>query len=311
MDIRQLKYFIAVAEERNISRAAARLHISQPPLTRHIQSLEEELDVRLFTRTNWGVELTQAGEALLNHARNIKSHVDLATEQARRAGKGLVGRMDIGIFGSAMLNIIPRILNQFVESHPDVEIVLHSAPKGRQIEALHQGRILIAFDRYLPESPELMVELVCREPILVALNVRNPLAKKTCLHLSELRHEALIGEQDPSVAMATQSLFKLLGFEPVFSQKATDMISAAVMVAGGFGSSLVPESVQNLQLPNVVYRPLVTDNGSPQIDLHCAYRRDETSPLLFELLKTVREYRELNQQKNLQTDSHTNGLTTI
>lgn len=302
MDIRQLKYFIVVAEERNISRAAARLHISQPPLTRHIQSLEEELDVRLFTRTNWGVELTQAGEALLSHARNIKSHVDLATEQARRAGKGLVGRIDIGIFGSAMLNIIPRILNQFVESHPDVKIVLHSGPKGRQIEALHQGRILIAFDRYLPESPELMTELVCREPILVALNTRNPLAQRASLTPADLREESMIGEQDPSVAMATQSMFKTLGYEPVFVQKATDMISAAVMVAGGFGSSLVPESVQNLQLPNVVYRPLVSDLGSPLIDLHCAYRRDETSPLLIELLKTVREYREQNRRTLMQAD---------
>lgn len=303
MDIRQLKYFIAVAEERNISRAAARLHISQPPLTRHIQSLEDELDVKLFIRTNWGVELTQAGESLLNHARNIKAHVDLAAEQARRAGKGLVGRIDIGIFGSAMLNSIPRILNQFVESHPDVSIVLHSAPKGRQIEALHQGRILIAFDRYLPESPELMTELVCREPILVALNTRNPLAQKSCLHPNELRNEAMIGEQDPSVAMATQSMFKTLGYEPRFAQRATDMISAAVMVAGGFGSSLVPESVQNLQLPNVVYRPLITDMGAPLIDLHCAYRRDEASPLLIELLKTVRAYREQNRQKLLLADN--------
>lgn len=303
MDIRQLKYFIAVAEERNISRAAARLHISQPPLTRHIQSLEEELDVKLFTRTNWGVELTQAGEALLSHARNIKSHVELATEQARRAGKGLVGRIDIGIFGSAMLNIIPRILNQFVESHPDVHIVLHSAPKGRQIEALHQGRILVAFDRYLPESSELTVELVCREAILVALNTRNPLASKASIHPSELRDEAMIGEQDPSVFAAARSLFKPLGYEPHFAQKATDMISGAVMVAGGFGSSLVPESVQNLQLPNVVYRPLVTDTGVPLIDLHCAYRSDENSPLLMELLKTVRKFREQNRQDLLQADS--------
>ncbi|MDR3413854.1 MAG: LysR family transcriptional regulator [Formivibrio sp.] len=302
MDIRQLKYFITVAEERNISRAATRLFISQPPLTRHIQALEEELNVQLFTRTSWGVELTQAGEALLHHARNIKTHVELATEQARRAGKGQSGRIDIGIFGSAMLNIIPRILNDFVETHPDVKVVLHSASRGRQIEALHQGRILIAFDRYLPESTELKVELVSREPILVALNQRNPLASKVAITIADLRHEPLIGEQDSSVFAAAQSLFRHHGYEPMVVQKAVDMISAAVMVAGGFGSALVPESVQNLQLPNVVYRPLVSEVDS-MIDLHCAYRKDERSPLLAALLESVRAYCTRHQESCRQAIS--------
>ena len=292
MDIRPLKYFIAVAEEGNISRAAGRLFISQPALTRHIHALEEELGVDLFKRTNWGVELTQAGNCLLEHAHSIKAHMDLATEQARRAGKGQIGRIDIGIFGSAMLNIIPRILNGFVETHPDVNIVLHSASRGQQIEALHKGRILLAFDRYLPESPDLLIELVCREPILVALNRRNPLARKREIHMMDLCHEPLIGEQDPSVFAATQALFRHYGFEPLIVQKAVDMISAAVMVAGGFGSALVPESVQNLQLPNVVYLPLITEIDS-RIGLHCAYRKDEQSPLLQELLKYVRSYSQL------------------
>lgn len=292
MDIRPLKYFIAVAEEGNISRAAVRLFISQPALTRHIHALEEELGVDLFKRTNWGVELTQAGNCLLEHAHSIKAHMDLATEQARRAGKGQVGRIDIGIFGSAMLNIIPRILNGFVETHPDVNIVLHSASRGQQIEALHKGRILLAFDRYLPESPDLQIELVCREPILVALNQRNPLAKKNEIQMMDLCQEPLIGEQDPSVFAATQALFRHYGFEPLIVQKAVDMIAAAVMVAGGFGSALVPESVKNLQLPNVVYRPLITEIDS-RIGLHCAYRKDEQSPLLQELLKYVRNYNQL------------------
>lgn len=291
MDIRPLKYFIAVAEEGNISRAAGRLYISQPALTRHIHALEEELGVALFRRTNWGVELTQAGDCLLEHARSIKAHIDLAAEQAIRAGKGQIGRMDIGIFGSAMLNIIPRILNGFVETHPDVNIVLHSASRARQIEALHQGRILLAFDRYLPESPDLQIDLVCREPVLLAVNSRNPLSRKTEIHMLDLKNEPLIGEQDPSVFAATQALFRHYGFEPLIVQKAVDMISAAVMVAGGFGSALVPQSVQNLQLPNVVYRPLNTEIDS-RIGLHCAYRKDDQSPLLKALLEHVRNYQQ-------------------
>jgi len=291
MEIRQLKYFIAVAEERNISRAAARLHISQPPLTRQIQALEEQMGVVLFKRAHWGVELTHAGVTFLEQARQIQSHLELASELAQRAGKGQIGRVDIGVFGSAMLAIVPQILNDFAASHPDVERVLHSAPKGAQIEALHRGRIMIAFDRYLPASPELSVELVCEEAVFVALNVRHPLAGHAEVWIDQLREESLIGEQDSSVYTATREMFVHHGFEPRTLQKAADMISAAVMVAGGFGTALVPASVRSLQLPNVVYLPLRADVEA-RVQLHCAYRREESSPLLAALLGTVRAFRQ-------------------
>ena len=293
MDIRQLKYFITVAEEQNIGRAAVRLHISQPPLTRQIKIMEDELGVLLFKRTHWGVELTQAGESLLDQARNIKSQVELVKEYAQRAGRGQVGRIDVGIYGSAMLNIIPQIINSFVATHPDVKVVLHTLTKGRQIEALHQGRILIAFERYLPESKGLQIELVSKEPLWVAFNQRNPLAEQPHIHVNQLRNELIIGEVDPSAAV--KALFERHNFKPSFVQKAEDMISAVVMVAGGFGTAIVPVSLRNLQLPNVVYCPLITDEEI-FIELHCAYRCDEQSPLLGALLKTVREYQQTNQE---------------
>ncbi len=294
MDVRRLKYFIVTAEERSISRAAERLHITQPPLTRHIQSLEEELGVQLFTRTNWGVELTQAGKALLSHARNIKAHVELATEEIRRVASGQAGRFDIGVFGSAMLNVIPRILSSYTLACPDVHVVLHNAPKGRQIEALQQGRILIAFDRYFPDSPELCTELVSREPLWVALNQRSRLINQSSINVADLKNEPLIGEQDQSVFFISQAVFRHHNVEPLIVHKAADMIAAVVMVAGGFGSALVPESVVNLQLPGVVFRPLVADVES-LIDLHCVYRKDEQSPLLASMLECVRVYRNQNQ----------------
>jgi DNA-binding transcriptional LysR family regulator len=294
MDVRRLKYFIVTAEEGSISRAAEKLHITQPPLTRHIQSLEEELGAQLFTRTNWGVELTQAGTALLGHARNINAHVELATEQVRRVAAGQAGRIDIGVFGSAMLNIIPRILSSYTLACPDVHVVLHNASKSRQIEALHQGRILIAFDRYLPDSPELRSELVCREQLWVALNLRNRLSNQLSVTVADLKNEPLIGEQDQSVFFISQALFRHHHVEPLIVHKAVDMISAVVMVSGGFGSALVPESVLNLNLPDVVFRPLVADVES-LIDLHCVYRKDENSPLLASLLDCVDGYRKQNQ----------------
>ena len=289
MDVRRLRYFIVTAEERSISRAAERLHITQPPLTRHIQSLEEELGVQLFTRTSWGVELTQAGAALLKHAHNISAHIELATEQIRRVASGQAGRIDIGVFGSAMLSIIPQLLANFSATHPDVKIVLHNTPKERQISALHQGRILVAFDRYLPEYPNIRSELVCREPLWVALNQNNPLTELPRISLDDLRNEPLIDEQDQSVFIACRKLFKQHNFEPIVVQKSADLISAAIMVSGGFGTALVPESILNVQLPNLVFRPLITDIDC-MIDLHCAYRKDEISPLLTDLLDCVHAY---------------------
>lgn len=290
VDIRRLKFFIVTAEERNIGRAAERLHITQPPLTRHIQSLEDELGVQLFRRTSSGVELTQAGMTLLTHAKNINAHVELATEQIRRVAAGKEGRIDIGIFGSAMLDIIPRILSSFSLACPHVNVVLHNAPKDRQLEALQQGRIMIAFDRYFRQMPELQSELISQEPLWIALNQRNPLAQKASITLADLKVEPLIGEQDQSVFFASQELFRLQNFSPLIVHKAADMIAAVVMVSGGFGSALVPESVLNLKLPDVVFRPLAPDIAST-VDLHCAYRKDEKSPLLAALLTCIHDFK--------------------
>lgn len=287
MDIRQLKYFIAVAEEQHIGRAADRLHISQPPLTRQIHALEAELGVLLFTRTKWGVKLTQVGEYLLDHARDIKAHVELVKEHAKHVSKGQVGRIDAGVYGSAMLNVIPQILDSFSASYPGVKVVLHTLNKGRQIDALHRGQIMIAFERYIPKSKGLKVEQVCAEPLCVALNERNPLSKLASIRMDQLRGEPIIGEVVPSVAV--KQLFDRHCFEPIVAQKSEDMISAAVMVAGGFGTAVVPASLQNLQLPNVVFRPL-EEGAETLIELHCAYRSDENSPLLHALLETVRQY---------------------
>lgn len=289
MEIRQLKYFIAVAEEGNISRAAARLHISQPPLTRHIQSLEEDLGVQLFHRTTSGVELTQAGALLLEHARNIKAHVELASLQAKRVAAGQIGRIEIGVYGTAMLDAVPRILKSFATSHPEVELALQSAPKGPQLEALRQGRILIAFDRYLTESDDIAVELVDREPIMLALHKNHPLAAQTSIRIPQLEGYEMIGELG-RVLQRSSHLFQRHGIQHNVTQYAADMISGAILAAGGFGIAFVPASMTNMQLPDLVYRPL-EDDSQPAMYLHCGYRRHETNPLLQEMLRTVREYR--------------------
>ena len=178
MDLRHLKYFIAVAEELNIGRAALRLHISQPPLTRQIQQMEEELGVALFIRTPRGVELTQAGEMFLEEARNIRALIERAIERTKRAGEGKLGRMDIGIFGSGILGAIPKLLHLFRDTHPDVEVVLHTMTKEEQIEALRQKRISVAFNRMLLPLPDITSELILREPLFLAIRQEHPLLGK-------------------------------------------------------------------------------------------------------------------------------------
>jgi DNA-binding transcriptional LysR family regulator len=297
MDLRQLKYFVAVAEERHMGRAAERLHLSQPPLSRQIQSLERELGVPLFIRTARGVDLTDAGQALLQDARAIRLLAAQAGERAQRVGKGELGTLDVGVFGSSLLNVVPRLLARFSETHPevDVNIVLHNAHKRQQIDALRQRRILIAFDRFLPDDPDLTIEVVTEEPLLVALNAAHPLAANRTIDMDQLRNELLLlpAGIDSHIGRKLLQLCKDHGFDPQVLPGGGDVITTVAMIAirADAGLSLIPGSMASLTMPNVEYRPL-TARGKASVELHCLYRKDEQSPLLAALLRTVREYRE-------------------
>jgi LysR family transcriptional regulator, benzoate and cis,cis-muconate-responsive activator of ben and cat genes len=281
MDIRQLKYFVAVAEERNIGRAATRLHMSQPPLTRQIQQLETSLGVALFVRTPRGVELTAAGAELLRDARSIGSMMEAATERAQRAGKGQIGRLDIGVYGSAMFDIVPRILHDFRRSHPDVKLVLHPGQTPQQVQALKQGRIQIAFERLVPVDPDIKFDLVAREPLYVALRSDHPLAQRETIDISALAHEPLIVNSAPGSRIRAKAvdLFRSNGIEPILAHDSEDVIIAAAMVASGDGICLVPASLTNLHMPHLAYRPLKA-RGDATMDLYCMYLSGAENPLL-------------------------------
>lgn len=290
MDLRQLKYFIAVAQERNIGRAAERLHISQPPLTRQIKQLEEDLGAELLVRTPKGVELTEAGQALLHDALSIRRLVDQTSVKVRRIGQGQLGPLHVGVFGSSILNVVPRILSAFKETHPEVDVVLHVAYHEEQIEALRQGRITLVLDRYAPEEEDLRVEFIASEPVVVALNRRSPLAHKRMITIEMLRDEPMVmpeGLHEWSTNV-TLRLFRAHGHEPAVSQQATDVITSIAMVGAGFGSCLVPLSASSLQLPNVVYRRLKEGRDEPY-RLYCFFLKDAHSPALFELLDIAKK----------------------
>ncbi|MBA5689857.1 LysR substrate-binding domain-containing protein [Rugamonas apoptosis] len=290
MNFRQIKYFVAVAQELNFGRAALALNISQPPLTRQIQQLEEEIGAPLFERTAKGVTLTQAGELLLQESLNIQSLVEQAVERTQRAAQGKLGRIDVGIFGSGILSMIPKLLLRFRTAYPDVNIVLHAMNKTEQIEALRQRRITIGFNRMLEPIADIRIELVKTEPLLVALPEGHPLAAEESVPLAALKNHPMVmfpTGVKPNFIDRVMDLCRQEGFVPDVSQEAGDAVTGVALVASGFGLALVPESATSLRLPGVVYRPL---KNAPHavVDLSCIYREDDVSPILAAFLEIVR-----------------------
>lgn len=276
-----------------------RLHISQPPLTRQIHQLEEDLGVQLFIRTPRGVELTQAGEMFLDEARNIRALVDRALERTRRAGQGKLGRLDIGIFGTGIfgtgiLGAIPRMLQLFRETHPDVRVVLHTMTKDEQIEALRQKRIILAFNRIISPLPDLATELIIKERLFLAVNETHPLSQQASVSFMELARQPLVlfptGAR-PNFVDRVIELCRNKGFDPDISQVVGDAVTGVALVAGGFGLTLVPKSATTLGLPGVVFRPF-DDIDSATVDLSCIYRKDDESAVLRAFLESIRKFRD-------------------
>lgn len=288
LETRSLLYFIAVAEEKNIGRASTRLHITQPALSRQIQALEEELNVSLFIRTSSGMEITPSGTALLHHARTIRAELESAKKNALQANNDQRVQMDIGVYGSAIFSVVPQILKLFFQAHQDVEFRLHNARKDQLIEFLRQGKILIAFDRYLPLEPDLAYEVVYSEDLFVALHKDHPLANRAVIAMSDLTDEPRVGANfDESMA---SELSRFFGTKPKIVHRADDVLTTLSLVSCELGITFAPPSVQSLQIPNVVFRPYT---GGPRIpfDVQCMYRKNDQSPLLRAMLETVRAFR--------------------
>lgn len=292
MDLRQLRYFVALAEERHFGRAAARLHMAQPPLTRQIRALEQELGTQLFLRMPKGVELTEAGQTLLAEAGNLLALAQRARERTILAGQGLIGRLDVGLFGSGVLDVIPRMLARFRAARPEVRIVLHSMTKAEQLEALRERRIGVGFNRLVPCEPGVVVETVLRERMHVALSSAHPLAELDSLTLSDLAEQPLILYPKPPIpglAHAVLDAFRQDGLQPRVEQEVEDVLTAVALVAGGFGVAITTQSATRLRLPGVAFRPLRTDHLR-DVELSCLYREDDQSPVLRAFLEVVRDF---------------------
>jgi DNA-binding transcriptional LysR family regulator len=293
MDLRQMRYFLLLAQERNFSRAAERLHMAQPPLTRQIKAVEDELGTTLFVRTSRGVDLTAAGEALLQEVPNVLSLAQRAEERARLTGQGRYGRLDVGIFGSAILNVIPRMLARFHEARPEVVVKLHTMTKPEQIEALRERRIGIGFNRLVPDEPDLEVEVVLRERLVVALPESHPLAVRDTLTVRDMDDVPMILYPNvplPGLAQQIAGAFRRDGVRLRVAQEVEDVLTAVALVSAGFGLCVTTESAASLRLPGVAYRPLASKHLH-DIELACLWRRGDDSPLLQAFLEVVRGFR--------------------
>jgi DNA-binding transcriptional LysR family regulator len=287
MDLRHLRYFVAVAEERHFSRAARRLQMAQPPLSRQIQDLEAELGFSLFDRSKRRVELTPAGSVFLAHTRRIFSALDLAVHEAKRASVGESGRVVIGYLSSLAYSGITELLRAYRARFPSIELALRELPPQEQIDALKEGRIDVGFVRGPLDDAALASECVRREPLVVALPLDHPLASRKRIALEVLAREPFVlfpRQRSPAFFDQLMGLCRAAGFSPHIVQEAPQL-DVLSLVAAGFGVAIVPQSTRNVRRLGLALRPIV---GSPMTDLLIAWRADDTSPALAELLSFVR-----------------------
>ncbi|MEG4585232.1 LysR family transcriptional regulator [Microcoleus sp. MOSTC5] len=259
MELRHLRYFIAVAEELNFTRAAEKLHIAQPPLSQQIQHLEAELGFQLFRRTKRTVQLTAAGQVFFEEAGKILLQVDRAIELGRQTSRGELGQLTIGFVSSAAHNVVPAILQAFRTRCPAVKLELHELTTNEQLQRLRFGQIDIGFVRPPVEEEGINSEIVFREPLIVALPETHHLADRANVELRELSAEPFIlfpRSLAPGLYDRIVSLCQQAGFSPIAAQEAIQMQTIVSLVAAEMGVAIVPASMQNFQRSGVVYKAL-------------------------------------------------------
>jgi DNA-binding transcriptional LysR family regulator len=295
MELRHLRYFVAVAEEGHVTRAAERLGIQQPPLSQQIRALEAELQVQLFRRKPRGVELTQAGQALFAEAKAVLQQVKHAVAAARRTADGEAGRIGLGFTSSASFHpFVPRAIRSYRETHPLVALTLEENGTGELVDALAQERLDAAFVRS-PIGPVqgIAVHSVLEEAMIAALPARHKLAGRAGagpLTLAELAAETFILYRrplGPGLYDAIIAACQRAGYSPKIGQEAPRMLATLSLVAAGLGVTLVPESMRRLRVHGVVYQRLDPSAGliAP---LNLAYRRGDVSPAARRFIALVR-----------------------
>ncbi|MFC5525956.1 LysR substrate-binding domain-containing protein [Rhodanobacter ginsengisoli] len=294
-DFRQLRYFIAVAEELSFTRAALRLHLSQPPLSQQIQALERDLGVRLLERTKRHVELTEPGRVFLEQARQILARADEARSQVVAAAAGYSGQLRLAYTASVSFHpALPQTLLRFGQIAPNVRLKLSEMYTEPQFASLLADEIDVGFVRNEPihsqDARNLRLSVIDREPLLLALPAGHPLASRSSLHLADVAGDAFVSQPRELAATLYDRLVTLAtnaGFQPAIVQHAQQINGLLALVAAGLGLALVPASMRTVRLAGVSYVPL--DDPDAYMLLAIACRTDHHSPALQQFLATVTE----------------------
>jgi DNA-binding transcriptional LysR family regulator len=308
MELRHLRYFIAVAEELHFHRAAERLHVSQPPLSQQIKQLEEEVEVRLFERSKRWVRLTSAGRLFLEHARQVIMEVDGAVLAARRTIGGERDRLSVACTPWAGYMAIPDILSRFSEQHPNVHLEIHTLNSVQQLHAVKARVIDVAFMWRSAADDNLRIDGLLAHPLAVALSVRHRLAARTYLSPRDLQGESYV-TLDPNVAPvyshAVAEYWETAGVTLNEQHRADQPHAVIELVAAGAGFAVVPSSVHESAEQRIVCRRL--DPPAPELELTLARAHGADSPAINALLDMA--LRIATQRRSLLTgkgraDSH-------
>lgn len=288
MEFRQIRYFVAVAEEGNIGRAARRLNVSQPPISRQIQALEYRLGAPLLIRTAKGVSLTDAGKIFLEEAKKILAQADRSIDRFQSANRGEIGRLDVAFFGSVIYNSVPNALRAFRKNIPEAEVSLSRLGKAAQIEALQEGRIHVGFGRYYSDTPGISIEKLGDEAVFVAVSKETRIPPHATLKFSDILDLPLVlfprGGR-PSYADLVVGAFRNAGIEPKVSTIAEDITSALAITGLGNACCIVPAAVASLSLPSLKFLPF--DEATVRPPINCVYRTHNRPPVLKAFLETL------------------------
>ena len=294
LELRQLRYFVTVAEELHFGKAALRLHMTQPPLSQTILALEQLLGAPLFERNRRGVSLSAAGAALLPEARRLLAQSQELPQLVQRAAAGEVGRLSLAFVSSADYSVLPPFLRAYRAAYPQVQIALQEATSDVQLDDLLHGRVdaglLIP---PLPDKAKLELDYlpVLNEPLILAAPAGlAALKRKGAVHLRKLPPLPLIifpRAIAPALHDAILAVFGVAGITPEIGQQAIQMQTIVSLVSAGMGIALVPQSVSNLMRPGVEYRALA--DATPLVETGLAWRRDNAAPVLRGFLDLLRK----------------------
>ncbi len=288
MELRHLKYFVAVAEELHYGKAAKKLHIAQPALSKQIMDLENELGLKLFDRTKRAIQLTDAGGYFLKDAHQLLLQAEQAAETARRIDRGHAGRLVVGFVGSVIHTFLPEGLRAFRERYPDVELVLQEMNTAEQIKSLQARRIEVGVLYPYGQDAMLASQPIAKAPLMAVLPEKHPLARRKSLNIRQLAHEAFIANtrsSEPVVRDAFIALCHSAGFTPRITQEAGQVQTVLGLVASGLGVCLLPDFIRHIRRPGVQYVPLT--GSPPAVKLAVVWRTGSSSALVKSFVSVI------------------------